>query len=91
MALFGKKNFGRGSPYILSFFNGFLKEKMAYLSMGWAIKHRQDIFHSNIITKVPPGDIKLQPSQVSSCLKILEIIKPSSYIHTGLQTGGIVL
>ena len=71
MALFGKKKFGRGSPYIWSFLSGFLKEKRAYLCIfGLSNKTpTAHIFPSKMITKVPPGDIKVQPSQVSSCLK----------------------
>jgi hypothetical protein len=71
MTLFGKKKIGRGSPYIGSFLSGFLKGKNGLFVHLWAeqVKQQQHIFHSKIITKVPPGHIKVQPSQVSSCLK----------------------
>ena len=52
MTLFGKKKFGRGSPYILSFLSGFLKGKNGLFEHLWAeqIKQQQHIFHSKIIT-----------------------------------------
>ena len=54
MTLFGKKIFCRGSPCILSFFSGFLKEnRVIFLtSFGWAIKQTTPrIFPSKMITK----------------------------------------
>jgi hypothetical protein len=36
MTLFGKKKFGRGSPYILSFLSGFLKGKNGLFVHLWA-------------------------------------------------------
>ena len=65
MTVFGKKKFRRGSPYILSYLSGFLKEKMAYLSI-FGLSNKTTTAHISFKNNYVPGDIKVRPSQVSS-------------------------
>ena len=54
----------------------------------WAeqqVKQQQHIFHSKIITKSPPGDIKVQPSQVNH----YTILTSLSYIHIWFPMPGV--
>ena len=55
----------------------------------WAeqVKQQQHIFHSKIITKGPPGDIKVQPSQVSC--NHYTILTSLSYIHIWFPMPGV--
>ena len=50
----------------------------------WAeqVKQQQHIFHSKIITKGPPGDIKVQPSHYT-------ILTSLSYIHIWFPMPGV--
>ena len=86
---FWQKKFDRGSPYILSFLSGFLKGKKGLFEHLWAEqeKQQQHIFHSKIITKGPPGDIKVQPSQVSC--NHYTILTSLSYIHIWFPMPGV--
>ena len=82
MTLFGKKKFGRGSPYIWSFLSGFLKEKRAYLCI-FGLSNKTTTAHISFKN----NNYMLLVTLRSSHLPMPGVL--AAYV--GSRTGGMVL